>query len=129
MQIYKGPYEYDYLDPANMLTMLWKSTSEKGSPRHAWKNDKFDRLVTDAPKETDEAKRIAMYQEAEKVLVDEDPGAAFITHQVMFQIWWPYVTGIPADESGNVVWRGLDITLFQAYMRNDENQWRKGALE
>ena len=129
MQIYKGPYEYDYLDPANMLTMLWKSTSEKGSPRHAWKNDKFDRLVTDAPKETDEAKRIAMYQEAEKVLVDEDPAAAFITHQVMFQIWWPYLTGIPADDFGNVVWRGLDITLFQAYMRNDENEWRKGALE
>lgn len=129
MQIYKGPYEYDYLDPANMLTMLWKSTSDKGSPRHAWKNDKFDKLCTDAPKETDEAKRIAMYQEAEKVLVDEDPAAAFITHNVIFQIWWPYVTGIPADDNGNVVWRYLDITRFQAYMRNDDNQWRTGALE
>jgi len=129
MQIYKGPYEYDYLDPANMLTMLWKSSSEKGSPRHAWKNDKFDKLCTDAPKETDEAKRIGMYQDAEKVLVDEDPGAVFLTHQVIFQIWWPYLTGVPADKTGNVVWRGLDITLYQAYMRNDENQWRKGALE
>ena len=129
MQIYKGPYEYDYLDPANMLTMLWKSTSDKGSPRHAWKNDKFDQLVTDAPKETDEAKRIAMYQDSEKVLVDEDPGAAFITHNVIFQIWWPYITGIPADDAGNVVWRYLDLTRFQAYMRNDENQWRTGPLE
>ena len=129
MQIYKGPYEYDYLDPANMLTGLWKSVGDQGSPRHSWKNEKFDQLVTDAPKEVDEAKRIAMYQEAEKVLVDEDPGAAFLSHQVIFQIWWPYIAGVPADDSGNQVWRGLDITLYQAYMRNDENQWRTGALE
>ncbi len=129
MQIYKGPYEYDYLDPANMLTMLWKSTSDIGSPRHSWKNDKFDQLCTDAPKETDEAKRIAMYQEAEKVLVDEDAAAAFISHNMIFHIWYPYLTGIPADDTGNVVWRGLDISLHQAYMRNDENQWRTGSLE
>lgn len=129
MMIYKGPYEYDYLDPANMLTALWKSTSDIGSPRHAWKNDKFDQLVTDAPKNTDEAKRISMYQEAEKILVDDDAAAAFISHNVIFQIWYPYLAGIPADENGNVVWRGLDITLFQAYLRNDENQWRKATFD
>ncbi|MCL5996107.1 MAG: peptide ABC transporter substrate-binding protein [Chloroflexi bacterium] len=129
MMIYKGPYEYDYLDPANLLTALWKSTSDAGSPRHAWKNDKFDQLVTDAPKEVDEAKRIAMYQEAEKILVDEDCAAAFISHQVIFQIWWPYFTGIPADDSGNVVYRYLDISRFQAYMRNDENEYRKQSFE
>jgi hypothetical protein len=70
-----------------------------------------------------------MYQEAEKILVDEDAAAAFISHNVIFQIWYPYLTGIPADENGNVVWRGLDITLFQAYLRNDENQWRKATFD
>ncbi len=123
MQVYKGPYEYDYLDPANMLTSLWRSTDDKGSPRHSWKSAKFDQLVTEAGKTVDEAKRIATYQDAERLLV-EDVGAVFLTHNVIFQIWWPYLTGIPADKSGNVVWRWLDLSRFQAYIRNDVDQLR-----
>ncbi|HEX8736954.1 MAG TPA: peptide ABC transporter substrate-binding protein, partial [Pyrinomonadaceae bacterium] len=30
MPVYQGQYEYDFLDPANMLTRLWRSTGEKG---------------------------------------------------------------------------------------------------
>ena len=37
---------------------------------------------------------------------------AFISHNVIFQVWYPYLTGIPTDDTGNVVWRGLDITRF-----------------
>ncbi len=124
MMVYKGPYEYDYLDPANMLTALWRSTSEKGSPRHAWKNDRFDELVTAAGHEVDQEKRMQMYQEAKRILV-EDVGAVFLTHQVIFQIWWPYLTGMHPDKDGNVVFRYLDISRFQMYIRNDVDEWRK----
>jgi ABC-type transport system substrate-binding protein len=124
MQVYKGPYEYDYLDPANMLTSLWRSTDEKGSPRHSWRNEKFDQLVTEAGQQVDEAKRIATYQEAERILV-EDVGAVFLTHNVIFQIWWPYVKGIPADKNGNQVYRWLDLTRFQLYIGNDVADLRK----
>ena len=124
MMVYKGPYEYDYLDPSNMLTALWRSVNEKGSPRHAWKNDKFDELVTAAGKEVDEQKRIAMYQEAERILV-EDVAAVFLSHQVIFQVWWPYLTGMHPDKDGNVVFRYLDISRYQMYIRNDVDQWRK----
>ncbi len=44
MPLYCGEYEYDFLDPANLLTRLWRSTSEQGSPRHAWQNPQFDEL-------------------------------------------------------------------------------------
>jgi ABC-type transport system substrate-binding protein len=115
MQVYKGPYEYDYLDPANMLTSLWRSTDDKGSPRHSWKSAKFDELVTAAGKEVDDTKRIATYQEAEKLMVEDVP-AVFLTHNVIFQIWWPYVKGIPADATGNQVFRWLDLTRLQMYM-------------
>jgi oligopeptide transport system substrate-binding protein len=129
MQIYKGPYEYDYLDPANLLTMLWKSTSDKGSPRHAWLNADFDKLMADAPKETDEAKRIAKYQEGEKILVDTDCAAAFLSHNMIFHTWYPYVQGIPVDDQGRIVWRGLDITLFQCYKTVDEKDYVKATFE
>jgi oligopeptide transport system substrate-binding protein len=123
MMIYKGPYQYDYIDPSNMLTSLWRSTSAAGSPRHAWQSDEFDRLVTEAGSEVDPEQRIDMYQEAERILV-EDVGGIFLTHRLIFQIWWPYVTGIPADESGNEVYRALDLTRFQMYIRNDVDEWR-----
>jgi ABC-type oligopeptide transport system substrate-binding subunit len=123
MPIYQGQYEYDFLDPANMLTRLWRSTGEKGSPRHAWRNEKFDELVTQAGGEIDEPKRISLYQEAERILV-EDVGGIFISQSVTYQIWYPYLTGFAPDKNGNVVFRYLDISRFQMYIRDDVDEWR-----
>lgn len=125
MMAYRGPYEYDFIDPANLLTSLWRSVPAPegqkepwGSPRHPWKNDQFDQLCTDAGKEADQAKRIQEYQQAEEILVS-DYAAAFLAHQVVFQIWWPWITGMAADKTGNVVYRWLDLSMFQMYVRKD----------
>jgi ABC-type transport system substrate-binding protein len=131
MMAYKGPYEYDYLDPSNMLTGLWRSVPAPegqqepwGSPRHAWKNEEFDKLVTDAGSEGDPAKRIQMFQDAERILC-EDVGGIFITHQVIFQIWWPWLVGIPADKTGNVVNRYLDTTKYLWYIHKDVDEMKQ----
>lgn len=123
MPVYHGQYEYDFLDPANMLTRLWRSTNEQGSPRHPWRNVKFDELVTQAGREIDEKKRLNLYQDAERILV-EDVGGIFLTHMVTHQVWYPYLTGFEPDKNGNVVFRYLDIARFQMYMRNDVDRWR-----
>jgi oligopeptide transport system substrate-binding protein len=123
MPIYHGQYEYDYLDPANLLTRLWRSSSEKGSPRHAWRNETFDEFVTLAGRETDEQKRLNLYGQAERILV-EDVGGLFLSQTVTHQIWHPYLTGFEPDKNGNVVFRYLDISRFQMYIRNDVDQWR-----
>lgn len=123
MPLYRGQYEYDFLDPANLLTRLWRSTSEQGSPRHAWKNQRFDDLVTEAGREIDERRRMSLYQDAERILV-EDVGGIFLTHMVTHQVWYPYLTGFEADKNGNVVFRYLDISRFQMYIRNDVDEWR-----
>jgi oligopeptide transport system substrate-binding protein len=127
MQVYKGPYEYDYVDPANLLTMLFRSTptppagttvDKWGSPRHAWYNAQYDTLCDQAGVETDVTKRMAEYQAAEKIQVT-DCGQVFITHQIIFQVWWPWLVGLHADKTGNVVFRWLDITQFQMYISKD----------
>jgi len=123
MPLYRGQYEYDFLDPANMLTRLWRSTSEQGSPRHAWRNSNFDELVTQAGREINDQTRINLYQQAERSLV-EDVGGIFLTHMVTHQVWYPYLTGFEPDKNGNVVFRYLDISRFQMYIRNDVDQWR-----
>lgn len=125
LPIYRGQYEYDFLDPANMLTRLWRSTGPGGSPRHAWRNQGFDSLVSDAGREIDEPKRLGLYRDAERILV-EDVAGIFLTHIVTNQVWHPYLTGFKPDKTGNVVFRYLDIARFQMYIRNDVDRWRTG---
>jgi oligopeptide transport system substrate-binding protein len=123
MPVYRGEYEYDFLDPANMLTRLWRSTSERGSPRHAWRSSRFDELVTQAGREINEQIRLHLYQKAERILV-EDVGGLFLTHTVTHQVWFPYLTGFEPDKNGNVIFRYLDISRFQMYIRDDVDRWR-----
>jgi oligopeptide transport system substrate-binding protein len=133
MQAYRGPYEYDYVDPSNMLTGLFRSqpapegkSEPWGSPRHPWKSEEFDQLVTDAGSEADVETRLAMYQEAEKLL-SEDVGVVFLAHQVVFQIWWPWLVGMAPDKNGNVVFRWLDISRFQMYIHQNVDELMASA--
>ena len=91
--------------------------------RHAWKNAAFDDLVTRAGREIDEPKRLDLYRQAEKVLV-ADVAGIFLTHQITHQVWYPYLSGFVPDKTGNVVFRYLDISRFQMYIRNDVDDWR-----
>ncbi|MCC7357951.1 MAG: twin-arginine translocation signal domain-containing protein [Anaerolineales bacterium] len=125
MQAYRGPYEYDFVDPSNMLTGLFRSqpapegkSEPWGSPRHPWKSQEFDDLVTEAGSEADVAKRIQEFQDAEKILAG-DVGVVFLAHQIVFQIWWPWLVGMHPDKTGNVVFRWLDIARFQMYIHKD----------
>ncbi len=131
MMAYKGPYEYDYIDQSNMLTGLWRSvaapTGQKepwGSPRHAWKNDQFDKLVTDAGSEADVAKRTQMFMDAEKILCTE-VGGAFLSHQMIYEIWWPWLTGWLPDKNGNIQNHYLDIGWTRVYIHKDIEAMKK----
>ena len=133
MQAYRGPYEYDFPDPSNMLTGLFRSGAAPegkaepwGSPRHPWKSDAFDKLVTDAGSEGDVKTRIQQFQDAERLLV-EDIGAIFLAHQVVFQIWWPWIVGMAPDRTGNEVFRWLDISRFQMYVHKDVDEMMSAA--
>ncbi|MBA2278421.1 MAG: peptide ABC transporter substrate-binding protein [Chloroflexia bacterium] len=80
-------YGMDYLDPSNMLG-LWTSGG-----RHSWSNPEFDRIIQEANVFLgDPAERIAMYQEAERVLVTDVP-AVFIHYRTPIQLIKPFVKG------------------------------------
>lgn len=80
-------YGMDYLDPSNMLG-IFVSTG-----RHSWKNDEFDRLISEAtPLVGDPALRDQMFRDAEKILVD-DVGSIFINHRWQGTLYQPYYLG------------------------------------
>lgn len=96
-----APYEYDYLDPSNLLG-LWMSNG-----RHAWKNEAFDRLILRANAFTgDPEERLRMYQEAERILVD-DAGGIFLWHPRVNQVWRPYLAShtLEPNRYGQRFWR------------------------
>ncbi|MEP7358738.1 MAG: peptide ABC transporter substrate-binding protein, partial [Anaerolineales bacterium] len=128
MQVDLGTYEYDFIDPSNLLSGLFHSipapegkSEPWGSPRHAWKSDAFDALLDSADSETDVDKRIKMYQDAQKLLID-DVGVIFLAHQIVFQIWWPWLTGFLPNKQGNTIYNWLGDSMFHGYIRADVDE-------
>lgn len=88
-------YGMDYLDPSNMLG-VWLSGG-----RHSWANEEFDQLVRDAGSFTGDAEeRIALFQEAERILVEDVPGV-FIFHETPVQLVKPWVKGAALEPDVN----------------------------
>lgn len=70
----------DYLDPDNFLYVLLNSANIGPKGNYTWfKNAEFDKLTDEARVEPDWKKRIALYQKAEQIAVEEAPWV-FIYH-------------------------------------------------
>ncbi len=80
----------DYPDPENIVDLLFHSASLQNNP--AYQSDELDALVEEARGELDPERRIALYREAERVIIEDAPWAPLFfgtTNQVIK----PYVTG------------------------------------
>ena len=123
LPMYISFQRYEYRDPAYPLGTLWRSVDAKGSFSHAWKSDAFDQALAEAAKAPESEQRLAAYQKAERVLV-EDVGAVFISHNSIYTMWWPHLTGIHFTPDGLQVFRP-DFTRYELYIRNDYATWRE----
>ncbi|MCC6801409.1 MAG: peptide ABC transporter substrate-binding protein [Anaerolineae bacterium] len=113
-------YGMDYLDPANMMG-VWVSTG-----RHSWRNAEFDQLVIDAGSFVgDPAERFAMYQEAERILV-EDVGGIFLDHRIQGDLFQPYIAGEcfrPNSQSVSAWQWGNDWCWGSIYVTQDVSNY------
>ena len=82
-------YGMDYLDPSNMLG-VFKGTDQGG--RHTWNDKQYQDLLTQAGPLTDEAKRTALYQQAEKIMT-ESFAFIWIYHRTPVNMWKSYLKG------------------------------------
>src|SRR5690606_29437108 len=60
----------DYLDPNTFLEMM---TTGNPNNHGGWSNAEYDRLISLAQVEVDEQRRLALFKEAETVLLEEMP--------------------------------------------------------
>ena len=67
--IFRMGWISDYPDPHDFMSLM---LSYSDNNRTKWKNDTYDEKVTQASSESDEQKRVALYNEAQKILLEED---------------------------------------------------------
>jgi len=79
----------DYPDPECMLTSTFHSKEGENIPR--WWNERFDALVEEAGRITDQTKRIKLYQEADRILVAEEAVVMPISYREGRLLVKPYV--------------------------------------
>ncbi len=89
-QLFGGGWCADYPDPENFADVLFHSRSQQNLGGYS--NPALDRLLEQARVEQNVGKRIALYQQAEQMIVDEAP-ALFTIHTLSFQLVKPYVKG------------------------------------
>ena len=73
-EMYRMGWVVDYLDPDNFLyvNLSSRNLGIKGNYSN-YKNDEVDKLLNEARVISDQKKRIAMYQKAEEIIVDDAP--------------------------------------------------------
>lgn len=80
----------DYPDPENFADVLFHTGSAQNNAGYS--NPQLDTLLESARIEQDVTQRIAMYQQAEQILVD-DAAALWTTHSLSYELVKPYIKG------------------------------------
>ncbi len=89
-QLFDGGWCADYPDPENFADILFHTGSQQNNGGYS--NPQLDTLLEQARVEQDVTKRIALYQQAEQMIVDDAAGL-FTVHYLSYQLVKPYVKG------------------------------------
>jgi len=81
----------DYPDPQDFLDILFHSESRNNDMEYS--NPEVDRLLEEARIEQDFDKRMALYQEAEQIILEDAPIVP-LTHDADYWLTKPYVQGM-----------------------------------
>lgn len=92
---------YDYPDPDNGYGDMFYSRKASGK-RQAWSKSEFDDLVIKGREETDQTKRLAIYQQCEEIL-QKDVGYIPLVYRTDEYAFKPWVKNVPMNKQGYTV--------------------------
>jgi peptide/nickel transport system substrate-binding protein/oligopeptide transport system substrate-binding protein len=101
----------DYPDAEDFLYPLLHSANKGvGGNVSFYSNTKFDKLVSDARREQDEAKRVTMYRDADQMAYDDAPMIYLFFYKELYAVQ-PWITGfvVPSIFTGQR-WTDVQIT-------------------
>jgi ABC-type transport system substrate-binding protein len=89
-QLFDGGWCADYPDPENFADALFHSRAQQNTGGYS--DPELDALLEQARVEPDVQARIALYQQAERMIVEAAP-VLFTVHYLSYQLVKPYVRG------------------------------------
>ena len=104
-----GGWFQDYPDPQNWLSVYWTCDSTFARPI-GYCNEEFDRLTALGDTTIDPDERLAYYEQAQRILIDDVPGA-FLFNPTGAALVKPNVTGI-SPIAVEAVWPGSLASLM-----------------
>lgn len=89
-QLFDGGWCADYADPENFADVLFHTGQQQNMGGYS--NPELDAILDRARVEQDVDERIRLYQQAERIIVEDAP-ALFTIHSVSYMLVKPYVKG------------------------------------
>lgn len=89
-QIFSGGWCADYPDPENFADALFHTGAQQNQSNYS--NPELDKILEEARVEQDAAKRMRLYQQAQRIIVADAP-VLFTTHGLSYVLVKPYIQG------------------------------------
>jgi oligopeptide transport system substrate-binding protein len=105
-----GGWCADYPDPQNWLSVFWHSRSEFAESI-GYSNPEVDKLIDQADVEIDPEKRMELYDQAQKLVVDDTPYIIRSTSKGSFVVK-PYVKGLDITPQDSNTYPGMTTALL-----------------
>ncbi|HEO71867.1 MAG TPA: peptide ABC transporter substrate-binding protein, partial [Candidatus Hydrogenedentes bacterium] len=102
-QIARSGWIGDYVDPHNFLECF---VTDNGNNRTGYSSEAYDALIAEASRTQDREQRYALYQQAERILLDDCPLAPIYFYTRIY-LKAPEVKGWQPNILGNIPFRRL----------------------
>ena len=108
--VYGGGWCADYPDPQDWLSIFWESSSQFAK-NIGYKNPEVDKLIHEADVTVDEAKRLDLYKQAQRLVIDDAPYVIRSTSKGTFLVQ-PYVKGLETTPQDSNTYPGMTTSLL-----------------
>lgn len=104
--VHRAGWGADYPDPDNFMKLF---TSNSGNNHGRWKNPNYDQLLEQAAHEPDSAKRVRLYNQAQKILTETDAAIAPLYWRSEATMLNPKFTGLEYNSMARMDLRHVKI--------------------
>ncbi|HEX9445762.1 MAG TPA: peptide ABC transporter substrate-binding protein [Candidatus Binatia bacterium] len=104
--VFRDGWGADYPDPDNFMKLF---TSNSGNNHTRWKNARYDQILEQAAEDLREPRRIRLYDEAQRILLENDTAIIPLFTRVESTVLNPRYVGLEYNSMGRLVLKNVRV--------------------